>query len=73
MEESIKCVYEEGYLKPLGKINLKEHSEVNVLIKKPTKLPEKELKEGYEEMAEESLKTVEEWKHTERDLENISG
>ena len=72
MEQSIKCIYEEGYLKPLEKVNLKEHSEVDVLIKKQNRGLEKELKEGYEEMAEESARVTEEWKHTEKDLE-VSG
>ncbi|RCV62903.1 putative DNA-binding protein [Methanophagales archaeon] len=33
MPEVIECVYEDGVLKPFGKINLKENTRVRVILK----------------------------------------
>jgi len=61
MTASVTAVYEKGIFKPMGKVNLKEHEKVKLIIK-PTELTGSA---GIAVMSESSLKK--DWLKTEED------
>ena len=61
MPEVIECVYEDGVLKPFGKINLKENTRVRVILKESVvektfgilKVSKDEIAEAFKELEDE--------------------
>ena len=54
MAQIINAIYEEGVLKPLEPLDIKEHTKVRIIIE-----PEKELKKKAEEILELARKSYE--------------
>ncbi len=70
MTTEVKCIYEDGWLKPMENIELEEQQVVFVKIEDTAMSTlQKELKEGYQEMVKVSQQVTEDWKYTEKELE----
>ena len=68
MTTEVKCIYEDGWLKPMENIELEEQQVVFVKIEDTAMSTlQEELKEGYQEMVKVSQQVMEDWKYTEKE------
>ncbi|MFQ6056338.1 MAG: antitoxin AF2212-like protein [Methanosarcinales archaeon] len=63
--EAIKCIFENGYFKPLEDIDLKQKYFYIEIVEIRKESLKEVLKKGYKEMYEDSLKISEEWQSAE--------
>jgi len=54
--DTIKCIFEDGYFKPLERVKIGKKKYLNIELIRAKKLIRKQMIEGYKEMSEINLK-----------------